>query len=159
MDAETHADRATPGVVKRLSFLVVAVLVAALVILAGAVEDGGAWSIYPTENIAICNAAGGDIVAGEALGMPPAQPTNLSPTDNATVSLNPTLQSSAFSDNDTEDTHLASQWQITATSENYTSPVFDSGTDNINLTQIAVPADILGDNTTYFWHVKYPCQK
>ena len=151
MDAETHADRATPGVVKRLSFLVVAILV----ILAGAAGDGQACSPYPIENTAICNAAGGGIVVEEALGMP-AQPTNVSPADNATeVSLNPTLQSSAFSDNDTEDTHLASQWQITATSENYTSPVFDSNTGNVNLTQIVVSANILSDNTTYYWHVKH----
>jgi hypothetical protein len=151
MDSETHADRATPGVVKRLSFLVVAILV----ILAGAAGDGQTCSPYPIENTAICNAAAGGIVVEEALGMP-AQPTNVSPADSATdISLNPTLQSSAFSDNDTEDTHLASQWQITATSEDYTSPVFDSGPDGVNLTQIAIPANVLSDNTTYYWHVKH----
>jgi hypothetical protein len=99
----------------------------------------------------------GGMAAVEAAGTPPAQPVNLAPSDNATeVSLNPTLQCSAFSDNDTEDTHRASQWQITATADNYTSPVFDTTiTGSDNLTQMAVPGGKLSDNTTYYWQVRH----
>jgi cyclophilin family peptidyl-prolyl cis-trans isomerase len=87
---------------------------------------------------------------------PPDQPNLVSPSDGALrVSLKPTLQSSEFSDPDSGDTHAASQWQITATSADYGAPVFDSGTDGVNLTQINVEPRILGDNTTYYWQVRY----
>ena len=86
---------------------------------------------------------------------PPTTPSNQSPSDNATsVSLTPTLQSSLFSD-DVWDTHAASQWQITTTSDNYSSPVFDSLTDTSNLTSIVVPSGTLSYSTTYYWHVSY----
>ena len=63
--------------------------------------------------------------------LPPSQPENWEPNDNATaVSLPVTLQASDFRDPNAgelvlgeKDTHAASQWQITATSGNYTSPV------------------------------------
>jgi len=84
---------------------------------------------------------------------PPGQPSNVSPANLATVtSLTPTLQSSAFSD-DVWDTHVASQWQITATEGNYAATEYDSGTDSVNLTTIVVPA--LAYSTTYYWHVRY----
>ncbi len=141
MDLVTHINRAKPGPVKGVWLLVMAGLLAASVMVTAVVTG---------------DASDGGIIALEALGTPPLSPSNVSPVDNATeVSLNPTLQSSAFSDNDTEDTHLASQWQIAATADNFTSPVFDSNTDNVNLTRIAVPASIISDNTTYFWHVRY----
>jgi hypothetical protein len=69
--------------------------------------------------------------------------------------LNPTLQSSPFSDPDINDSHAASQWQITATLGDYTSPVFDITTDDASLTEIAVPAGKLNDNTAYYWRVKH----
>jgi hypothetical protein len=86
----------------------------------------------------------------------PSQPSNVSPVNTATdISLTPALGGSAFSDPDAGDTHAASQWQITATSGSYTSPVFDSGVDTANKTQITVPSGKLIYNTTYYWHVKY----
>jgi PKD repeat protein len=86
----------------------------------------------------------------------PATPTNISPADGATdIASTPTLQSSAFSDPDTGDTHYASQWQITITSGNYSSPVFDSGIDTINLTQIFLPLGQLSYDTTYYWRVRH----
>ncbi len=86
----------------------------------------------------------------------PNAPTNSSPTDLSTNnSLIPTLSSSAFSDPDSGDTHLASQWQITTSSGNYSSPIYDSGTDNSNLTSIAIPVNTLEASTTYYWHVRY----
>lgn len=85
----------------------------------------------------------------------PNTPTNSSPANaSANQSLTPTLTSSAFSDNDAGDTHAASQWQITTTSGNYASTVFDSGTDTTNKTSIAV-SPALTVNTTYYWHVKH----
>jgi hypothetical protein len=85
---------------------------------------------------------------------PPGQPSNVSPTNATTnVVVTPTLQSSVFSDPDTGDTHAASQWQVTVTSGNYSSPVFDSGTDTTHLTSITTPS--LNYSTTYYWHVRY----
>jgi parallel beta-helix repeat protein len=85
----------------------------------------------------------------------PRQPSNIFPRDGATgLSLTPTLESSAFSDHDPGDTHAASQWQITTTAGNYTSPAFDSGADTGNLTSMTVPAGTLS-YSTYYWHVRY----
>ncbi len=87
---------------------------------------------------------------------PPTQPSNQSPVNGATgVSLTPTLKSSAFSDPDSGDTHTASQWQITTTSGDYSSPVFDSGEDDSNKTQITVPSGKLSYDTTYYWRVRH----
>ena len=69
--------------------------------------------------------------------------------------MSPVLQSSAFSDPDDGDTHAAAQWRITAAAGDYDSPVFDSGTDSVNLTELAMESGILGDNTTYYWQVRY----
>jgi cyclophilin family peptidyl-prolyl cis-trans isomerase len=87
---------------------------------------------------------------------PPDQPVPLSPTDGSMrVGFSPALQSSEFSDPDSGDAHAASQWQISATSADYGAPVFDSGTDDVNLTQIGVEPGVLSDNTTYYWQVRY----
>jgi internalin A len=87
---------------------------------------------------------------------PPNRPSNVSPADGASdVGLIPTLISSAFSDPDAGDTHAASQWQITTTSGDYSSPVFDSGTDTTNLTSITIPAGTLDSATTYYWRVRH----
>ena len=61
----------------------------------------------------------------------PDLPSNTAPTAGDTgVSLTPTLSASAFSDPDDGDTHAASQWQIDDDPWDFTSPAFDSGTDN-----------------------------
>jgi hypothetical protein len=106
-------------------------------------DNNGGWSLWSAETSFTT-------VANQR----PATPTNVSPPANATVSLTPTLQSSAFSD-DVWDTHAASQWQITTLLGDYTSPVFDSGIDNVNLTSIDVPSDTLVYFTTYYWHVRH----
>jgi len=67
-----------------------------------------------------------------------------------------TLTSSAFSDSDGGATHSASQWLVRSLSDaSYSSPIYDSGTDNTNKTSIAVPADTLEKNTTYYWKVRH----
>lgn len=106
-------------------------------------DSHGAWSGWSVET-----------PFTTAANQPPAQPSNQSPSDGITdVSLTLTLQSSAFSDLDAGDTHAASQWQITAASGDYSSPVFDSGTDTSNLTQINIPS--LSHSTTYHWHMRH----
>ncbi|MFC1978542.1 PKD domain-containing protein [Chloroflexota bacterium] len=86
----------------------------------------------------------------------PAQPTNVEPEDEATgVLVIPTLESSAFSDSDTGDTHAASQWQITSATGNYSSAVYDSGTDTTNKTAVTIPAATLSDGTTYYFRVRH----
>jgi len=85
----------------------------------------------------------------------PQQPSNISPADEDTgVSLTPTLVSSEFGDPDEGDTHAASQWQVTTTAGDYSSPVFEK-TDTLNLTQITIPAETLSYDTTYYWRVRY----
>ena len=90
------------------------------------------------------------------LGVNYNQISDISPVDKATgQSLTPTLQSSGFSDPDAGDTHRASRWQITSVSGDYTSPVWDSLTDNVNLVSRLVPSGRLSLSTTYYWHVKH----
>jgi len=107
-------------------------------------DNHGAWSGYSAET------------SFTTLNEPPDQPTNTAPSNGATnVSLTPTLQSSAFSDPDAGDSHAASQWQISTTLGDYSSPVFDSGIDASNLTSIAIHSGILDFSTTYYWHVMH----
>ncbi|MCX6000573.1 MAG: fibronectin type III domain-containing protein, partial [Chloroflexi bacterium] len=92
-----------------------------------------------------------------AAGSPPAKPENLSPYDGAAgISLTPLLTASAFTNTSPDPvTHVSSRWQVTSTSGDYSGPVYDSGTDTTNLTQIRVPLRMLHANTTYYWHVRY----
>jgi PKD repeat protein len=87
----------------------------------------------------------------------PSQPGNSLPVDGAIdQSLTPTLACSAFSDPDAGDAHAASQWQIRTILGDYTTGlVFDSGTDNVNLTSRLVPSGPLAYSTTYYWHVRH----
>jgi Leucine-rich repeat (LRR) protein len=87
---------------------------------------------------------------------PPNQPSNISPADEATeITVAPILQSSAFSDPDADDTHAASWWQVTTTSGDYSSPLFDS-LRCTHLTSITVPLlGRLNYNTTYYWRVRH----
>jgi len=91
-----------------------------------------------------------------APNQPPNQPGKTFPADGAGgQSLTPTLQSSDFSDPDSGDTHGASQWQITAVPGDYSSTVFDSQSDNVNLLSILVPAARLSYSSTYYWRVRH----
>jgi hypothetical protein len=112
-------------------------------------DNHGDWSDWSVET----SFSTGAVPPGQN---PPNQPSNTSPSNGATdISLTPTLAASAFFDYDAGDTHASSQWQVTTTAGDYTSPVFDSLTDTANLTSMAVPSGILTYSTTYYWHVRH----
>jgi hypothetical protein len=84
----------------------------------------------------------------------PNQPGNISPADGATdVALTPTLESTPFSDPDA-DTQAASEWQITTTSGDYTTPVFDLPSTSY-LTNCPLPSWTLAHSTTYYWRGRH----
>lgn len=107
-------------------------------------DNHGDWSAWSAET------------SFNTINRPPDQPSNAAPVGGTTgVSLTPTLQSSAFSDPDAGDAHGASQWLVTASAGDYSTPLFDSGADTVNLLQVAVPSGELNVNTTYHWHVRH----
>ena len=125
--------------------------------LSGAVDGSGgavvAWqdSRNGTEDIYAQR-----VHASGLLCRPPNQPCNLSPADGEEgVSLTPTLKCSAFSPGEPGDSHAASQWRMTATASDYSSPVFDSGPDMFGLRQMTVESGRLTGNTTYYWQVRH----
>ncbi|NLF39512.1 cadherin-like domain-containing protein, partial [bacterium] len=83
----------------------------------------------------------------------PNAPVNAAPADGVTNQpLALTLQASAFSDANPGDTHAASQWQVGLT-DSFSSIVWDSGTDSVNLTSVTIPA--LAGGKRYYWRVRY----
>lgn len=107
-------------------------------------------------NLGLQDAFVAKMVVGAFPNNPPAQPTNVSPSNGVTgVSLTPALQSSAFSDPDVGDAHAASQWQIRASGGSYSTPVFDTGSDSSHLTQITLPSGALIQGTSYYWHARH----
>ncbi|MFC1998931.1 IPT/TIG domain-containing protein, partial [Chloroflexota bacterium] len=111
-----------------------------------------------TRDVSVTTPIGSGTLSGSFTinSVSPNKPTNSTPANGATgISLTTTIQSSAFSDTDPGDTHAASQWQITSTSGNYSSPVYDSGTDTSNKTSIAIPSATLNNNTAYYWRVRH----
>ncbi|MBN2099408.1 MAG: leucine-rich repeat domain-containing protein [Dehalococcoidia bacterium] len=98
----------------------------------------------------------GATVAWDTINTVPSQPNNVLPSDNEKdQSLNPSLRSSLFSDPDDGDVHTASQWQITTVTGDYSSPIFDSGVDTMNLTSVHIPAGVLKARVEYYWRVRY----
>ena len=86
----------------------------------------------------------------------PSQPAGVWPENGALgVGLTPTLQSSAFSDPDAGDTHVASQWRVTTTPGDYVSPAFLTPELNSSLIQVTVDSGRLTGNTAYFWQVRH----
>lgn len=86
---------------------------------------------------------------------PPDTPTNISPSSGTCVSLPVTLTASAFSDLGSGEYQIAAHWRIRAGEGGYSDPVFDSGTDTMNLNSITVPPGVLSDSSNYCWHVRY----
>jgi hypothetical protein len=88
------------------------------------------------------------VQASGVLSCPPNQPSNLSPADRAEgVVLTPTLKCSMFSPAEPGDTHVASQWRMTTTAGDYSSPAFDSGLDSFGLLQVTPDSGRLNGNT------------
>lgn len=87
----------------------------------------------------------------------PTVPINSSPTNGALKqNLTPILSASDFSDADSGSSQSASQWQVRlVTDPTYSLPIYDSGTDTVNLNSISIPEGVLSDNTTYMWRVRY----
>ncbi len=89
------------------------------------------------------------------LNRPPDRPAGLSPAGGVSGSgLVTALQSSAFHDPDA-DSHAASQWRITTTPGDYSSPVFLSAELTSGLTQLSLDGLPLTGNTAYCWEVRY----
>ena len=81
----------------------------------------------------------------------PAQPTNLWPSDGATMQQPVKLFASAFVDAD-GDAHEANQWII----QNVSGGIVYSGSlDEANKTSFTVPSGALQANTKYYWQVIY----
>ena len=96
------------------------------------------------------------VQASGVLSRPPNQPSNLSPADREEgVGLTPTLKCSVFSPAEPGDTHVASQWRMTATAGDYRSPAFDFGRDSFGLLQVTPDSGRLNGNTTYHWQVRH----
>lgn len=105
----------------------------------------GLWSEWSDETCFTTQDVGGGII-------PPAKPTNQSPSDGATdVDLPVVLTSSPFVHGSSW-THIASQWQIFIPAKQ-ASPIFDTKRDTNNLTSITVTG--LSYNTEYLWRVRH----
>lgn len=82
-----------------------------------------------------------------------SQPTVIWPVNNATgLGINLKFQSSAFSPSDAIDKHVSSNWEI-ATDSGFTTIVFSSINDKVNLTEKVFKN--LSLNTTYYVRVKH----
>jgi hypothetical protein len=88
---------------------------------------------------------------------PPLTPTNISPADGSIgLSVTPTLNASAFAvDSTSKAVQQASQWQISNTPGDYSSPVIDSTVAAADKTGFTVPAAKLEYGVSYYWHVRY----
>jgi hypothetical protein len=84
----------------------------------------------------------------------PAAPSNTEPASGAVaVATTPLLTSSAFSDPVPGNTHQASQWQITATSGDYSSPIYDSAaTADLTAHRVSIP---LSHASKYYWRARH----
>ena len=89
--------------------------------------------------------------------IPPETPVNLEPLDGAAESQTSVLlRASLFQDQNPEDTHAASQWQISEDPEFDTpSILFDSGRDEGNLTSYSIAPGLLTYGPNYFFRVRY----
>lgn len=110
----------------------------------------------PSKN-GVCNMCHNDqmiYTRPSVIGTPPEAPVNLTPiADESGVGLLPLLTASAYYDPDPSDTHQASQWQISTTPGDYSTPVYDSGA-SADLTSHQVTVSLNGA-TNYYWRVRY----
>ncbi len=110
----------------------------------------------PSKN-GVCNMCHNDqtvYTRQPGMGSPPQTPSNLTPADGDTaVDVTPLLSASAYYDPDPQDLHQASQWQISTTPGDYSTPAYDSeASTDLTSHQLSVP---LNNATTYYWRVRY----
>ena len=88
-----------------------------------------------------------------------AAPSIVEPAGGETgVGSTPTLRGSAFHVSDGElipDTHLSSHWQVRLASGSWSTVLHDSGETYASLTEYAVPAGVVRENTQYAARVQY----
>ncbi len=85
--------------------------------------------------------------------VPPNTPANVAPPNgSANQTLQPTLQSSAFSGPGL--THAASQWQI-ANDPSFAAPQWDSGSRTGDLLMVVIPSNVLQYSSRYYWRVRH----
>ena len=86
---------------------------------------------------------------------PPLQPEIISPEDGEThVSLTPQLKTDVFQDPNHQDTHSASQWQVSIDPNVLDDMIYDV-TSTQNLTAITLPEFLLSEGETYYWRVRF----
>jgi hypothetical protein len=84
------------------------------------------------------------------------KPTITEPANGATsVSLMPTLASSAFSVAGGADTHASTDWQIWTGANGTGTKIFESLADAVNKTAITIPTGKLNPNTTYYARARH----
>ncbi len=116
--------------------------------------NGGSGT--PSKN-GVCNMCHNDqtvYTRSPVMGTPPDTPVNLTPMDGESlVATTPLLTAGAYYDPDPGDLHQASQWQVSATPGDYSTPVYDSGaTSDLTSHQVSVP---LHNANAYYWRVRY----
>ena len=82
----------------------------------------------------------------------PNQPEIYSPANQSMVDLIPVLEAGPFFDEDLEDYHTGTQWQIYVEENDLCVLNINTG---ISLTSLSVPRLILSENTSYYWRVRY----
>ena len=86
----------------------------------------------------------------------PDQPVLLWPTDGETnIPLTPELQNNAFSDQNIEDTHFKTQWQISRDNSFTPLSLVLDVTSKKHLTTLPVPDLVLSTGTIYYWRVRF----
>ena len=85
---------------------------------------------------------------------PPEMPVNSSPADTAEgVTETPTISVASYA-SVVGSSLWASQLQVTTVSEDYTTPVYDSGTSIPGALGMPVAAGLLVENTAYYWRMR-----
>jgi hypothetical protein len=96
----------------------------------------------------------GSQATADCANHPPQTPALIWPLDgDSDIPLTPELQADAFDDEDIDDTHAATLWQI-STDSNFTSYVLDLMSIT-QLTSLPIPESVLTAGTDYFWRIRY----
>lgn len=83
----------------------------------------------------------------------PYSPSLISPAEGSTSGCTPQLTTGNFSDPDSGDTHLQTEWQIGGVS-NFSSTALIKISQS-NLTSLNVPQFVLVEGTTYYWRARF----